>query len=500
MSDLLRLARGVIATGIPGTALDAGLRTRLRTAGFGAYVLFGSNVRDLAQVRALALDLRALDDPEPLVAIDQEGGRVARLRDGVEALPSMMALGATQSLELAERAGEQLGFDLRRAGVTLDFAPVVDLALVPESTVIGMRAFGSDPRTVGTFGAALARGLHRAGVVATFKHAPGHGSTAADTHLGLAVVDADLATLRSRDFVPFATVAPHARALMTAHVVVRALDDTRPATLSPRILGGLFRDEWGFAGCCFTDCMQMDAIARSVGTVEGVVAAIAAGADCATISHDLDLSFAAADRLAAEVEAGRLPYSRLREAYERVASLRRTNVPPLELDAPSPHPGIGREIARRAVTLVRGNAHADPAASIVLSFEGSLVDGVARDVHDVASLATQASALVTLRVPLDPDEAEIARAMDAVRRSGRRPIVLARRAHLHRAQARAIGELIERMPDTIVVSAQEPFDIACFANARHVLAIYGDGEPSIAGLADVIFGGMPAQGVIPVAC
>ncbi len=499
MNDLLRLARGVIATGIPGTALDDALHARLREAGFGAYVLFGRNVASLAQVRALTDRLRALDDPSPLIAIDQEGGRVARLRDGVEALPSMMALGATGSPELAERAGEQLGSDLRRAGVTLDFAPVVDLALEAASTVIGMRSFGSDPRRVTVMAQAFANGLQRAGVHATFKHAPGHGSTALDSHVGLPAVDADEATLRARDFVPFAACAADARAFMTAHVIVRALDPLHPATLSRRVLTGLFREEWGLRGCCFTDCMQMDAIARGVGSVEGVVAALAAGADCATISHDLDLAFAAADRLVVEVESGRLPLERLREAHDRVMRLREQAQPPLPLDTPPPHPGIGREIGRRAVTVLRGTPHADPTSACAISFEGARADGVATDARDAASLAAQAPALDLLRLPLDPDPEQLAGALARLAASQRRAIVLARRAHLHAGQAAAIAAIVERQPDALVISVQEPFDAELFTEARHVLATYGDEAPSIAGLADVLFGGAPATGALPVA-
>ncbi|MDE2480775.1 MAG: beta-N-acetylhexosaminidase [bacterium] len=499
MSELVRLARGAIATGVHGARLDTTLRARLRDGGFGAYVLFGRNVENLAQVRALADDLRALDDPPALVAIDQEGGRVARLHDGVEALPSMMALGATRSAELARRAGEQLGFDLRRAGVTLDFAPVLDLALEPESTVIGMRAFGSDSRETTRLASALADGMRAFGVVPTFKHAPGHGSTALDSHVGLPVVDADAATLRARDFAPFAACAADASAFMTAHVIVRALDAEHPATLSPRILTELFRDEWGFRGCCFTDCMQMDAIARGIGTVEGVLAAIAAGADCATISSDIDLAFAAADRLAEAVERGRLPLARLREANARVMHLRRGAAPPLPLDASPPHPGIGREIARRATTLVRGIAHADPTTALAISFEGARADGVATDARDAASLAVQAPALAMLRLSLDPSEGEVARALDELAASGRRALLLARRAHLHPAQAAAIARIVEREPDAVVVSMQEPFDVACFERARHVLATYGDEAPSVAGLADVLFGGCAPSGVMPVA-
>ncbi len=130
-----------------------------------------------------------------------------RLRDGVEPMPPMMALGAADDLELARRAGEQIAFDLRRAGCTMDFAPVLDLALDPRNTVIGTRSFGADPQQVAELGAAFGRGLRAGGILPCYKHFPGHGATAVDSHEALPAIEADEATLRARDLVPFAAVA-----------------------------------------------------------------------------------------------------------------------------------------------------------------------------------------------------------------------------------------------------------------------------------------------------
>ncbi|HEY6325657.1 MAG TPA: glycoside hydrolase family 3 N-terminal domain-containing protein, partial [Candidatus Cybelea sp.] len=146
MTDTAELARGVVMAGIAGARLDGDFPR------FGGYLLFARDAT-LAEVRALTDELRARDG-DPLIAIDQEGGRVVRLGEGVEPMPPMMALGAADDLELTRRAGEQTAFDLRRAGCTLDFAPVLDLALDPRNTVIGTRSFGADPRRVAGLGAA----------------------------------------------------------------------------------------------------------------------------------------------------------------------------------------------------------------------------------------------------------------------------------------------------------------------------------------------------------
>ncbi|MGB6985976.1 MAG: beta-N-acetylhexosaminidase, partial [Candidatus Aquilonibacter sp.] len=300
-STTLDLACGVIVTGF----------SKRPTRPFAGYILFSRNLEDAEGARALTDALRVDAEPAPIVAIDQEGGRIMRLRNGVEPLPAMMALGAVADVGLAEDAGATLAHDLRRIGCTLDFAPVLDLALDARNTVIGTRAIGTSTELVTRIGGALARGLERGGITATFKHFPGHGATAFDTHLGGARLDADEATLRGRDLVPFRACARDEAAIMVAHVAVPAIDGDRPASLSRRFLTSLLRDEWHFGGVSFTDCMQMDAIAKSVGTVRGVVEAIAAGADCALVSHDPDLAFEAAQHLAQAVERGEVPLERL---------------------------------------------------------------------------------------------------------------------------------------------------------------------------------------------
>jgi len=496
MIDMRTLAAGVICVGFDGTQIDEALERRLRALPVAGLILFGRNITSLRQTRALTDHIRTLYS-NPIIAIDQEGGRVARLRDGVEELPAMMAVAACGDLELAKRAGAQLGFDLRRAGVNVDYAPVLDLALFPMNTVIGARSFGDDPRRVGEFAAAVSNGLRSQGMLPTFKHFPGHGSTEVDSHLDLPVIDLDEATLRRRDIVPFAQLLPEAEALMTAHIVVRAFDDDRPATISRRLLTDVLRNEIGFRGVCFTDCMQMDAIARGVGSAPGAVEALIAGADCVLISHSIDIAEESIDSIVAAVESGRLGRARLQEAYDRVQVLRASLQPPLPLDAAAPYAGVGREIGRRAVTLLRGDARADAAQSIVLSFEGTTIEGV-QGLHSEHAALPSPRPLPQLRLPLDPEAGDVAAALDALANSQKRPIVLMRRAHVYAKQFAAVEDLLQKFPDALVVSTREPYDALALTGVRHLLCTYGDDAPSLAGLSDVIFGSGEAAGHLPV--
>ena len=495
MTSINELARGVILAGFEGETLDPALPE------FGGYVLFARNVASLAQVRALtdALRTRRSGSASPIVAIDQEGGRVARQRYDVEPMPSMMALGAAADLELAGRAGEQVAFDLRRAGCTLNLAPVLDLSSFPGNTVIGTRSLGSDPEAVAALGAAYAAGLERGGIAACYKHFSGHGATAVDSHYALPYIDSELATLRVRDLVPFAHVAASALAMMPAHIVVRDLDDTHPATTSRRVVTDLLRGELGFDGVVITDCLQMDALAQSGGAVANGVAALATGCDLLTVSHSVELALQLANAIERAVGDGTLPRERLEEAYGRVMRLRETAQPPLPLDEFPPHPGVGREIARRGITLVRGFAHADPLATIVVSFESIQTEGINVVAEPAESLRRESPALKELRLPLDPSAEQVEAARREIAASGRRPLLLARRAHLHPQQAAAIDAVVADAADSIVVSMLEPFDVPLFARARHVLAAYGDDIASIGGLADVLFGGSLPTGQLPVA-
>ncbi len=482
-----------MCVGLSGPVLEDSEREALERLAPGGLVFFSRNVSTLEATRDLVARARAACGGAfpALACVDQEGGRVARLHFG-EPLPAMSALGATGDAALAERCGAALAFEIRRIGAGVDFAPVLDLALDSKSTVIGTRSLGSDPAEVARLGAALVRGFARGGAIAVPKHFPGHGATALDSHLEVPTVEADLRTLRAREFVPFAAAfAAGARAVMSAHVRLPAIDAARPATLSRAVLTDLLRGELGFDGACFTDDLQMDAIARGPGTAAGAVLALAAGADCLVVSHGLDVAFAARDAIVAAARAGELPLPRLEAAAERVGALRASQVagPP---DPASEPLGLGVEIARRALTRVRGDDRLDPALPVtVVSFEGVAGDGIAAAaaLRPSLSLALRRRRAKSelMRVALEPDDAMLDVLLEVLRAQGERNVVVvARRAHLHAAQARAIAALLEIAPHAIVASVLEPYDVSRFARARTVFATYGDEEPNIEALASAL--------------
>lgn len=276
MDTLTRDALTVLQPGFTGTTAPTWLLRRLGE-GLAAVGLFGRNIASPEQLATLTARLRAERD-DVLVAIDEEGGDVTRLeaRTG-SSFPGNLALGAVDDTALTRAVALELGRRLAACGVNLNWAPSADVNSDPDNPVIGVRSFGADPALVARHTAAYVEGMQAAGVAACTKHFPGHGDTAVDSHHDMPRIDADLETLHARELVPFrAAVAAGTKAVMSAHILLPALDPALPATLSPAALHGLLRAPateggLGFDGLIVTDGMEMRAIAATYGIERGSV-------------------------------------------------------------------------------------------------------------------------------------------------------------------------------------------------------------------------------------
>lgn len=321
--ELERMAMAVLQPGFDGTEPPGWLRRALAD-GLGGVVLFARNVTGIEGTAALTDALRR-ERPDLIVAVDEEGGAVTRLEAATgSSWPGNLALGVAGEESLTRRVGRQIGRMVAAAGITLDYAPVVDVNADPRNPVIGVRSFGSDPEEVGRHAAAWIEGLQSAGVAGCAKHFPGHGDTVSDSHLELPSVRAPREVVERRDLPPFrAAIAAGVRAVMCGHLLVPALD-AQPATLSRAVLTGLLREEMGFDGLVVTDAIEMRAVAALHPPGEIAVRALAAGADaiCVGVSSARGESvYALRDALVAAVREGRLEEERLAEAAGRVRDL-----------------------------------------------------------------------------------------------------------------------------------------------------------------------------------
>ncbi|WP_329053383.1 glycoside hydrolase family 3 protein [Streptomyces violaceus] len=484
---LTRDALTVLQPGFTGTTAPDWLLRRLGE-GLASVGLFGRNIASPGQLAALTAQLRAERD-DVLVAIDEEGGDVTRLevRSG-SSFPGNHALGAVDDVELTRAVAHELGRRLASCGVNLNWAPSADVNSNPSNPVIGVRSFGADTELAARHTAAYVSGLQSAGVAACTKHFPGHGDTAVDSHHSLPRIDVPADVLTDRELTPFrAAIAAGTRAVMSAHILVPALDPDLPATLSRRVLTGLLRGELGYDGLIVTDGMEMRAIAGTYGIERGSVLAVAAGADAICVGGGLadDATvLRLRDALVAAVRAGELPEERLADAADRVRALARWAGTADRSPEDAHGDDVGLRAARRALTVTVAPglerpesfkplteppyvAALTPVANIAVGDETPW--GVAAElIHLLPGTVTGSFSAEDGKDGKDGKDAKDGRADEdgtrgasagraALQAAGpRRIVAVVRDEHRHPWMASALGTLLAARPDTIVVEMGVP--------------------------------------------
>jgi len=482
----------------PPEILDA-----VRRGDVAAFCLFaGMNVAGPAQLRELSESLhRAAQEggqPPLLLGIDQEGGQLVAVRGGATELPGNMALGATRSPELAEQAGRVLGRELRAMGLTLNFAPSLDVNVNPANPVIGIRSFGASPALVAELGVAMIRGMQAEGVIATAKHFPGHGDTVADTHHDLAVCEHPLARIEAVELMPFrAAIQAGVGAIMTAHVLFSALDPGYPATISPAILEGYLRARLGFDGAILTDAMDMHAVAR-FGREESVRMALGAGADLVLLGH-------VRDQLAL-LEAMR-PHARP-DALRRIQALRSRAAQtwlPLDVVGCAEHQAVAQAIADRSITLVRGADRlplAPGPADTLAVVTPQPVNLTPADTSATVQIAlaervrARHPRTVAFALPHRASADDISAILRATRDAST-VIVGTVAAERDPGQAELVQAIQARGQSLVVVALRTPYDLLAFPRVGTYLCAYSIRAVSMEAVARVLFGEIEARGVLP---
>lgn len=495
-----------------GPILTPELEEMIRDYHLGGFILYiiSGNVENPLQVAFLTNAIQYCaeknDQIPPLISIDQEGGLVVRLTEGVTVFPGNMALGATRNTELAQKTAEICARELRILGITLNFAPVVDVNSNPANPIIGIRSFGSNPEIVSTLGTTMIESYKKERVLCTAKHFPGHGDAGIDSHTGLPFINRSREDLKKVELVPFQQmVQKGVPAVMSAHIVVPALSEGEdfPATLSKEILS-ILRKDWGFNGLIITDSMGMGAIDQRWGMEEASILAFQAGADVllfgADKNHEPAEQKSVHHALMEAIQTGRIHESRLNESVKRVlrakadAAVFSNPYPDFanrgELASPE-SVKIAREIAMQSITLIKNSEHLlpiDKQASIPIIWPKE---------YDTSLqlLLKNCSNLKPFLLSIEPSDEERNVLQEKIQENDMKIIAC---YDLHRNTK--WKELVDSISNqkTILIAMRSPYDFLEVTDYGAAIATYGDRPVSIEALGYILKGEIQPSGQLPV--
>ncbi|MGM7701801.1 beta-N-acetylhexosaminidase [Pseudalkalibacillus sp. Hm43] len=499
--------------GEPVTEMNDELNEMLGTFQPGGIILFRENIQSRNQVKQLNEAMQKGSDVPLLISIDQEGGIVTRLPYFPE-LPGNMALGATHSADLARETGEVLGAELRQIGVHIDFTPSVDVNTNPNNPVIGVRSFGDDPELVTEMGLAFMEGLHASDVMAVAKHFPGHGSVNLDSHYVLPVSEQSIEELEQVEWKPFRKMIEQGvPGIMTAHITFPNIDDSEftsrkdglpiqtPATMSPKIMNELLRNEMGFQGLLFTDSMEMKAITDHFGPGEAAVQAVLAGVDVIVMPDHLKVAY---DSLAQAVEENRISEERLNQSVNRILQAKLKWIDESEVDE------LDAAVTNRAVELEKKIAQD---SITLMKNEGSVIPLTAPVNGQISFVSTNSQHLEKLKYALWKDHKKVTLILlkgDALTEAQKQELKKSEMTILITDSKTVIGEgdtgweqsamneTIRHSEKSILVMARNPYDADVLSEVDAAIAQYSDQQASFQATVDLIFGRIEAKGERPV--
>ncbi|MFJ1974801.1 glycoside hydrolase family 3 protein [Streptomyces sp. NPDC087903] len=501
-----------------GVRTAAELIARYRVGGV-IYFTWAHNTRDPYQIAALSNGIQRASLQQPrglpvLISTDQEHGIVTRVGEPATLFPGAMAVGAGRSPADARTLGRIAGAELRATGIRQDYAPVADVNVNPANPVIGVRSFGADPDAVASLVAAEVSGYQRAGVAATAKHFPGHGDTAVDSHYGFPVITHSREVWERLDATPFrAAIAAGIDSIMTAHIMVPALDDSGdPATLSHPILTGILRGRLGYDGVVVTDSLAMEGVRTKYGDDRVPVLALKAGVDQLLNPPSLDVAWNA---VLGAVRDGELTEARLDESLLRILRLKsrlglfdrpyvsRSGV--TRTVGTAAHLRAADRIAERTTTLLVNEGGLLPLSRrthgrlLVVGADPASPSGTTGPPTGVLAAAfTELGFTATaLSTGTAPSAAVVAQAVAAARNADA-VVVGTYNVTATGSQKTLVEQLTATGKPIVAIAVRNPYDVAQLPAVRAYLAAYSWTDVELRAAARVIAGRVAPRGRLPV--
>jgi beta-N-acetylhexosaminidase len=513
----------LLVVGFSGTTPSTEIIDLIQHHHVGNIILFARNAQSARQVQDLTNSLqrlaRAAGQRYPLIiSIDQENGMVQRLGKHVTPFPGNMALGAIHSEKITYEVARATGEELRALGINMNLAPVVDVNNNPANPVIGVRSFGENPHRVSLLANAMIRGYHDAGIITNLKHFPGHGDTSIDSHLALPIIPHDLQHLEEVELVPFKNaIATGADSVMIAHLYLPKLmqEGMLPSSVSAEVITDLLRVNMSFDGLIITDCLDMKAVANTIGTEQAAVMAIRAGADQALISHHYDRQMDAIEAIKMALRNGTLTAERVRQSAGHVLQLKANMLSwdnlPSEAELVTIHNNEHQKLCDLAydlsMTLVKNENNLLP---IQLEPQQNLLILITHpQTHTpVAEIDNPDEALVenirqrhqntTVQTVLPQQTSQEQEKMQQAIIHAALIIVVTVNAHRDSYQAELVRNLIATNKPVIGIATYNPYDLLAFPELATYLVTYEYTQPAFKAAARLLFGEIPAQGHLPV--
>ena len=496
----------MLIVGFQGCEAPSYIIDWLKEGRIGGIILFARNIDTPRQLEALTQTLQQAAKYPILIAIDQEGGTVARLRAGFTESPGAMALGAADDPHLTSQVSGILATELRAIGVNWNLAPAIDVTHNIHNPSVGTRSLGADPEHVARHAVAQIKGFQEKGVAATAKHFPGKANTPLDPHEDLPVIEGNFDQMWKWDLVPFrAACNAGVAAVMITHVQFKDMEPTYPSTMSRRIIQELLREKIGFRGLVTTDCMEMKAVTNRYGPGESAVQAAIAGANTILFSHTRECQEAAYDALLEAAQSGRLPLKQIDSSVRCINEMKKRYPtypkPPLTVIRHPTHLETMRRAARAGTVLLREKPGTIPLLEKyvgLIEFASHLEkEKITQDTETAFATILKKRLPDLLSTWLDPTSPtkEQLQSSDKLAEAAETIIIATRNAHLNPEQREVAEKHLSQY--SLLVCLRNPYD-AGILDADTTLITLGDSTPSLHAAADALLGDYKPTGKINV--